>query len=86
MQLWQIREYELSNNDADVRKDKVRAILVSFSMSLATNAINSLLKYSIEKLSRMERHKAATYQTSTQIIKTVVSQTINTLVIYYILN
>jgi hypothetical protein len=34
----------------------------------------------------MERHKATTYRTGSLIIKMVVSQTINTVLIYYVLN
>ena len=55
-------------------------------MSIATNLINYLLGYSIKTLSNMERHKAAPYRTGSLIVKTVVSQSINTVIIYYIIN
>ena len=87
MQLWQISQTTLDYTaESTSLRSKFKSLLVSLSMSLTTYIINFVLGYSIERLANMERHKATTYRTGSLIIKMVVSQTINTLAIYYILN
>lgn len=54
-------------------------------MAIITNIINFILSYSIELLSHMEKHKTKSDRLSSLILKNVVTQTINTSIIYTIL-
>ncbi len=54
-------------------------------MAILTNVINYILSYSTQLLSDIERHKTKTQRLNSLIIKTIASQTLNTLFIYYIL-
>ena len=54
-------------------------------MSILVNIINYVLSYSIEILADMERHKTKSDRTGQLIIKIVITQTINTSIIYSVL-
>jgi len=54
-------------------------------MAIVTNIINFILSSSIELLSDMEKHKTKSDRLSSLIIKIIVTQTINTSFIYFIL-
>ena len=54
-------------------------------MSILTNVINYILSYSIELLADMEKHKTKSDRTGQLILKIVITQTINTSIIYSIL-
>ena len=84
MEIWQISKN--TDNHNDTFANKLLGLLVSMSMSITIHFINYVLGYSIERLSNMEKHKATTYRTGSLIFKMVVSQTINTLGIYYFLS
>lgn len=55
------------------------------AMAILTNVINFFLSYSIEILSDLEKHVTKTNRLRSLIIKTIITQTINTLFIYFIL-
>ena len=54
-------------------------------MAVLTNVINFILSYSIGILATMERHKTKSDRISSLIVKTVITQFINTSIIYFIL-
>ena len=54
-------------------------------MAILTNVINFILSYSIELLTDMEKHKTKSDRLNSLIIKIIVTQTINTAFIYYII-
>lgn len=59
--------------------------MFSFGMAIMTNVINSILSYSITLLADMERHKTKSDHLNSLVIKIIVTQTINTSFIYFIL-
>lgn len=64
---------------------KLEGYGITALMSIITNIINIILSYSIEGLADMERHKTKSDRTGQLIIKIVITQTINTSIIYSIL-
>ena len=54
-------------------------------MAIITNIINFILSYSIDLLSTMERHKTKSDRLSSLILKNIITQFINTSIIYSIL-
>ena len=64
---------------------KLEGYGITALMSIITNIINIILSYSIEGLADMERHKTKSERTGQLIIKIVITQTINTSIIYSIL-
>lgn len=83
LQFWQVAE---ENKQAGTSMtDKLKGYLVTGSMAILTNVINFVLSTSIELLSEMERHKTKSDKLSSLIFKTILTQTINTSIIYTIL-
>ena len=65
--------------------EKLKANAITLGMAILTNIINYILSYSTQLLSDIERHKTKTQRLNSLIVKTIASQTLNTLFIYYIL-
>ena len=65
--------------------DMIKSSMITAAMAIVTNIINFILSTSIELLSDMERHKSKTDRLASLIIKIIITQTINTAFIYYIL-
>ena len=65
--------------------DKLKSSLFSMGMAILTNIINFILSYSIQLLADMQKHKTKSERLNSLIIKIIVTQTINTSFIYFIL-
>lgn len=83
LQFWEISEHKTKYGDS--LSDKLKSYLVTGSMAILTNIINFILGSSIEILSDMERHKTKSLRLTSLIIKMVISQFLNTAIIYSIL-
>jgi hypothetical protein len=83
LQYWQTHTELPVNTTAVI--DKIKSSLFSVAMAILTNVINFILSYSIELLADMEKHKTKSDRLTSLIIKIIVTQTINTAFIYYII-
>ena len=83
LQYWQIHTELPVNSKALI--DKIKSNLFSVAMAILTNVINFILSYSIELLADMEKHKTKSDRLNSLIIKIIVTQTINTAFIYFII-
>ena len=66
-------------------KDLVVSYIFTIAMAIITNVVNFILSAVIYYLTDGERHKTKSDHTTSLIVKIVVSQFINTAIIYYIL-
>jgi hypothetical protein len=58
---------------------------ISGSMAIITNVINYIIGYSVEVLADMESHKTKSERSGSLLLKIVITQTLNTSIIYSIL-
>ena len=83
LQYWQSHTELPVNSEALI--DKIKSNLFSVAMAILTNVINFILSYSMELLADMEKHKTKSDRLTSLIFKIIVTQTINTAFIYYII-
>ena len=83
LQFWEIAQSKVHVGTSLTAK--LFSYAITGLMSVLTNVINYILSYSIEKLADMERHKTKSDRTGQLVIKIVITQTINTSIIYSIL-
>lgn len=84
LQVWQGK---LSNQASQAIgfKKMIFSYGVTIMMAVLTNVVNYILSYAIEKLTNFERHQTKTDRLASLIVKTSITQFINTSIIYYII-
>jgi len=83
LKYWQTHTELPVNSKA--RIDQIKSKLFSVFMAILTNFINFILSHSIELLANVEKHKTKSDRLTSLIFKIIVTQTINTAFVYYII-
>lgn len=83
LQFWQMAQSQIQVGSTT--SDIVVSYLISGSMALLTTCINYILSYAVEILADSEKHKTKSDRMGSLILKIVISQFLNTSIIYSIL-